>query len=67
MRLLISTQKYGVVHCQTQAGDIKTNHKVKLNFCLPEFIVEEIVTWYFNVYDYSEIRYDMIKWIYLQI
>ena len=44
MRLLISTQKYGVVHCQTQAGDIKTNHKVKLNFCLPEFIVEEIVT-----------------------
>ena len=45
---------------KTQARKLKTNQKVKVNFCLPKFSMIKIVTWEFNV-DYSaESRYGMI-------
>ena len=43
-----------------QAVRIKTNQKLKVNFCLPKLGATEIVTWGCHVDDSSEIRYSMI-------
>ena len=58
-RLMKKTKKYYVKQWKTQAGYPITNHKFKINFCLPEFRMTKIVRCYCNVYESSEIRYDM--------
>ena len=50
---------------EIKAGNLKTNQKVKVNFCLPDFGMKKIVIWECHVDKYSEIRYDIIVGIYI--
>ena len=50
---------------QTQAGNITTNLKVKLDSTLPEISVTKKVTWKYNVDDSTKFRYDIILGRYL--
>ena len=49
-----------VMQWHTQAVNITTNIKIKLDFSLPELSVTNIVTWYCHVYYSSKDRYDII-------
>ena len=44
----------------TQAGDITTTIKVKLDFTLPAPSAKHVVTWKWHVDDSDKGRYDMI-------
>ena len=44
----------------TQAGNITTNLKVKIDFPLPKLIATKISTWNFHVDDSTKSMYDMI-------
>ena len=44
----------------TQAGNITTNLKVKMDFTLPTLIAANVVTWNFHLDDSTKGRYDMI-------
>ena len=44
----------------TQAVDITTNLKVKIDFTLPGFSATKIVMWNFHVDDSTKIRYSII-------
>ena len=48
-----------VMQWHTQAGNITTNLKVKIDFNLPEFSLKKIVTCDFHVNDFFKSRYDM--------
>ena len=50
---------------QTQAGNLNTNIKVKLDSTLPEISVTKKVTWKYNVDDSTKFRYDIILGRYL--
>ena len=49
----------------TQAGNITTNMKVKIDFTLPEISVAKILTWNCHMNDSAKGRYGMILGIYL--
>ena len=44
----------------TQARNITTNLKVKIDFVLPALSATNVVTWNFHVDEYANVRYDMI-------
>ena len=48
------------IQWHTQAGNITTNLKVKLDFTLPALSAMNVVMWKFHVDDSSKGRYDMI-------
>ena len=52
--------KYFVTQWQIQAGNIKTNNKVKVNLCLPEFSANKTVTQEFIIDEFSESNYGMV-------
>ena len=52
--------KYDVMQWHTQAGNITTNHNVKVYFTLPKLSVMNVVTWECHVDDSNKGRYDMI-------
>ena len=45
---------------KNQAGNLRNNKKVKVNFCPPKLSTTKIVTRKYHVEDCAEIRYDMI-------
>ena len=49
----------------TQAGNIKTNIKAKIDFTLPAISAKNVVTWNFHVDDSAKGRYDMTLGRYL--
>ena len=53
-------EKDVVVQWQTQARNITTNFKVKVNFTLPALSVMNVMTWKCHVDESSKGRYDMI-------
>ena len=56
-----------VMQWYTQASNISTNLKVKVNFTLPELSATNLVTWKYNVDDSAKGRYNMILGKYLLI
>ena len=56
----LKTKEYSVTKWHTQAGNITTNTKVKIDFTLPRFSVKKIVTWNCNANDSAKGRYNMI-------
>ena len=52
--------KYAVMQWKTQAGNVTTNFKVKINFTLPTLSATNVVTWEYHVDDSARGRYDMI-------
>ena len=44
----------------TQAGNITTNPKVKVDFTIPALSATNVVTWRFHVDESTKSRYDMI-------
>ena len=61
----IRPEKYYVMQWHTQAGNITTNIKDKLDSILPALSVINIVTWKCHADEYAEGRYDMIIGRYL--
>ena len=53
-------KKCAVNQWQTQAVNIKTNHKIKVKFCLPEFSATRIRMLNCHMYDSTKIRHDMV-------
>ena len=53
------------MQCQTQAGNITTNFKFKIDFTLPAISATNSVTWRCNVDDSARGRYKMILGRYL--
>ena len=49
-----------VMQWHTQAGNINTYLKVKIDFTLPKLSAMKIVTWNWHVDDSDKVRYDMI-------
>ena len=58
-------EKDDVMKCQTQARNITTNQRVKVNFYPPDFSTTKITTLEYHVYDFTESRYDMVLGRYL--
>ena len=56
----LSLEKYAVMKWHTQAGNITTNLKVKVDFILHAISVMNAVTWKCYVNDSAKVRYDMI-------
>ena len=56
----IFPEKDALMQWQTQAGNITTKFKVKVNFTLPALNATNVVTWKFHVDDSTRCRYDMI-------
>ena len=65
LTLKLNITKYSVTQCQTQRGDLRTAHKIKESFCIPEFSTENIMSWEFHVDDFAEISYFIILSRYL--
>ena len=53
-------EKYAPMQWNTQAGNIMTNLKVKINFTLPAIIEINAVTQKCHVDDSAKVRYDII-------
>ena len=53
-------EKYAVIQCYTQAGNITTNLKVKVYFTLPAPSAKNVMTWKYHVGDSDKGRYDVI-------
>ena len=62
---LIQPEKYAVIHWQTQAGNVTTNFKVKIDFTLTALSTTNIMTWKCHVDDSARGRYDIILGRYL--
>ena len=45
----LSLKRDAILQCHTQAGNITTTFKVKLDFTLPALIVTNVITWDFHV------------------
>ena len=56
----LSLEEDAQMQCNTQARNIKTNLKVKVDFTLPALRVKNVVTWYCHMDDSSKGRYNMI-------
>ena len=56
----LKIEKDAVIQWHTQAGNINTNHKVKVDFTLPALSAKNVVTWKCHVYESAKGRYDMI-------
>ena len=56
----LNPKKDNVVQWHMQAGNITTNHKVKIYFTLPELSATKIVTWNWHVDDSAKGMCDMI-------
>ena len=54
-----------MIQWHTQAGNITTNHKVKVDLTLPALSTINVVTWECHVDDSANGRYDMILEKYL--
>ena len=52
--------KYALMQWNTQAGNITTNLKVKVDFTLPALSTTNVVTWNCHVENSAKGRYDMI-------
>ena len=61
----IRLKKDAVTQWHTQAGNITTNLKVKVDFTLPTLSATNVAKWNFHVDDYTKGRYDMILGKYL--
>ena len=61
----INPEKYALIQRHTQAGNITTNLKVKVDLTLPTLSATNIVTWKFHVNDYDKGMCDMILRQYL--
>ena len=55
MRIFIPEKNMPVTQCQTQAGNLTTNKKVKIDFTLPEFSAEKKLMWNFHVEDSAKV------------
>ena len=53
-------EKDAVMQWQTHAGNITTNHKVKVDFTLPALRAMNAVTWKFHVDESAKGMYDII-------
>ena len=53
-------EKDAPMQWNTQAGNITTNLKVKIDFTLPALSATNVVTWNFHVDDFTKVGYDMI-------
>ena len=60
MTLKIKTKESEKTTWGTQARKFTTSKKVNVDFCLPEFIAMEIVTWKWHVDEYNNGKYDML-------
>ena len=56
----LGPEKYAPMQWHTQAVNITTNIKVKVDFTLPELSMANVVTWKFHVDDSTKGRYAMI-------
>ena len=56
----LHTDKYYMMQWHTQAGNITTNLKIKVDFALLALSAKKVVMWKFNVDESAEGRYDMI-------
>ena len=56
----LGLEKDAPVRWSTQAGNITSNIKVKVDFTLPELSATKFVTWNCHVDDSAKGRYDMI-------
>ena len=56
----LNHKKHAAVQFQTQAGNITTNPKVKLDLTLPALSATNVVAWKCHVDDSAKVRYDMI-------
>ena len=61
----ICPEKYAVTQWQTQAGNITTNFKVKVDFTLPTLSSTNVVTWKCHVDGSAWVRYGMFLGRYL--
>ena len=53
-------EKDATMQWHTQAGNISTNPKVKIDFTLPTISATNVVTWIFHMDESAKGRYDMI-------
>ena len=53
-------EKDAVIKWHTQAGNINTNLKIKVDFPLPALSATNVVTWKCNVDDSAKGRYNII-------
>ena len=60
-------EKYAVMQWHTQAGNITTNLKFKVDFTLPALSVTNVLTWTFHVNEFTKGRYNMILGQYIII
>ena len=67
MRLMLKLlkTKYPVTQWQIQAGNITTDHKVKIYLTSPDFSVTKHLTWNFCVDDFAKSSYNVILGRYL--
>ena len=56
----IGLEEDNTMQWNTQAGNITTNLKVKVDSTLPKLSATNVVTWNCHVYDSAKGRYDMI-------
>ena len=56
----LSLEKDALMQWHTQAGNITTNLKVKLDFTLPALIATNVLTWKCHVDESAKGIYDMI-------
>ena len=61
----INPEKYAMMQQHTQAGNITTNLKVKVDFTLPKLSAKNAMTWNFHVDDSAKGIYDMVLGRYL--
>ena len=58
-------KKDATTQWQIQVRNFTTNHKVKVNLCLPELSVTNILTWECHVDNFTDFRFSMILGRYL--
>ena len=52
----IGLEKYALMQCNTQAGNITTNNKVKVDSALPALSAKNVVTWNYHVDESAKVR-----------
>ena len=61
----LNSEKYAMIQWHTNARNITTNYKVKVDLTLPKLSATNVVTWKFHVDDSAKGRYDMTLGRYL--
>ena len=54
------TKEDYMMHCKTQAGNIITNLKIKIDFTSPRFSATKIITWKWRVDESDKGGYNII-------